>query len=374
MSERVGRPLRVLVVGPAPSGPDSRGGMATVVRMMLEHPDPGFTVSSVATYGDGNLVRRLLVGVRGMALASWYVLCGRVDVLHVHLSHGGSVIRKSLPLLTARAVGVPAVIHGHSYDFAGWFESLPGPAQRAVRAALPATRWLVLGTALAQEYAACMMLPPDEVGVLYNAVRVHPGATAGQDGPGPVRAVALGRLGTRKGSFDLIAAFAGLAPDVRSQLRLTLAGDGAVAEVRRAVREAGLAEVVTLLGWIGPDDRDDLLGRSQIFVLPSYDEGLPMALLEAMARGLVPISTPVGSIAEVITDGVDGLLVTPGDRVALGNALSLLVLDPGRRTQLAAATRERIAAFDVTRWYRELGSVWEAVARAPRRPRDRTTP
>ncbi|MET4611299.1 glycosyltransferase involved in cell wall biosynthesis [Rhodococcus sp. PvR044] len=373
MSDRAERRVRVLIVGPAPSGPLSRGGMATVTRLMLDTPDSRFAISSVATYVDGSLAQRLRVGVRGMIVASWCLLRGRADVLHVHLSHGGSVIRKSLPLLTARAIGVPAVIHGHSFDFAGWFEGLPAFAQRLVRAALPATRWLVLGEGLAQQYADCMKLPPAKVGVLYNAVRI-PRSRVHQGDADPVRAVALGRLGTRKGSYDLIAALAILPREVRSRLQVTVAGDGEIEEVRTAAREAGVQDIVAVVGWIGPIERDDLLGRSHVFVLPSYDEGLPMALLEAMAHGLVPIATPVGSIGEAITDRVDGLLVTPGDRGALVDALSAVVLDDALRTRLAAAARDRASAFDLNRWYCELGSVWDGLARDSRRRRGRTTP
>lgn len=354
--------IRVLIVGPAPSGPLSRGGMATVTRLMLDHPDPRFAISAVPTYIDGNVAQRIFTGVRGMIVASWYLLRGDVDVLHVHLSHGGSVARKSLPLWIARAVGVPAVIHGHSFDFAGWFDRLPHIAQRLVRSALPATRWLVLGEGLAREYAARIELPPGRVGVLHNAVRI-PQRCVRQDGVDPVRAVVLGRLGKRKGSYDLVSALSGLAPEVRDHLRVTLAGDGEVENIRDAVRSTGLEDVLTVTGWIGPAERDELLGRSQVFVLPSYDEGLPMALLEAMACGLVPIVTPVGSISEAVTDGVEGLLVAPGDVVALRRAVASLVLDEALRAKLAVASRHRAAAFDLNRWYAELGSIWVGLAR-----------
>ena len=356
------RRIRVLIVGPAPSGLSSRGGMATVVQLMLDHPDPRFAISVVATYVDGNVAQRLSVGMRGIVTASSKLIRGEVDVLHVHLSHGGSVVRKSVPLLIARAVGVPAVIHGHSFDFAGWFDRLPHTAQRLVRAALPATLWLVLGEQLAGEYATRLQLPPDRVCVLYNAVRI-PRKCVRQDGVDPVHAVALGRLGKRKGSYDLVSAISGLSSEVLGHLRVTLAGDGEVDKVRAAVGAMGLEDIITVIGWIGSPDRDELLSRSQVFVLPSYEEGLPMALLEAMAGGLVPISTPVGSIGEAVTNGVEGLLVDPGDTSALRNALATLTLDEGLRMKLATASRDRVAAFDVNLWYAELGSIWNGLAR-----------
>ncbi|WP_258794865.1 glycosyltransferase family 4 protein, partial [Tsukamurella tyrosinosolvens] len=339
-------PHRVLVIGPAPPGSRSRGGMATVIGHMRDHPDTRLRIRVVPTYVDAGTVERLRVGLTGMATAVWLVLAGRVDVLHVHLSHGGSVIRKSPALWAARLRGVPAVIHGHSFDFGGWMGRLPAPVRRLVRVALPADRWLVLGAGLAAEYRAALGLPEGVVEVLYNPVVLPDAVSGADDRPGDVvEVVALGRLGHRKGSYDLVRAVAGLPADVAGRVHLTLAGDGEVDEVRAAVRTAGLDGAVTVRDWVDAAERDRLLARADVFTLPSYDEGLPMALLEAMGAGLVPISTPIGGIPEAITDGVDGLLVEPGDAPAIAAALTGLVHDRARAAELAEAARRRSEDF-----------------------------
>ncbi|CAM3724996.1 glycosyltransferase family 4 protein [Tsukamurella ocularis] len=362
-------PIRVLVVGPAPPGPNSRGGMATVIGHMAAQPDPSIEVRLVTTYVDGTVGQRLRAGLGGMARGTLAVARRDVDVLHVHLSHGGSVVRKAPLLWAARLRGVPAVVHGHSFDFGGWMARLPAPARALVRAALPADRWLVLGTGLAAEYTEALRLDPARVEVRYNPVPPLPARPADEEAPGTgatdgvVRAVALGRLGVRKGSYDLIAAVAALPAAVRARLHLTLAGDGEVAEVRAAAAAAGVEDAVTIRGWVDPAGRDALLAESRIFVLPSYDEGLPMALLEAMAAGLVPLTTPVGGIPEAITDGLDGLLVPPGDVPALAAALRRLVEDPALRRRLAAGARDRAADFDIAAWHARLSALWTSLAR-----------
>lgn len=353
---------RILVVGPAPPGPTSRGGMATVIGHMAAIDDPGIEVRLLTTYVDAPATERLRVGLTGMARGTVAVVRGDADVLHVHLSHGGSVLRKAPLLWAARLRGVPAVVHGHSFDFGGWMARLPAPVRTLVRAALPADRWLVLGTGLAAEYAAALRLDPARVEVLYNPVPpVTLPPSRGIDGPARVEAVALGRLGVRKGSYDLVAAVASLPPQVRDRLHLTLAGDGEVAEVRAAA--APLGEAVTVHGWLGPDDRDALLAKAEIFALPSYDEGLPMALLEAMAAGLVPVTTPVGGIPEAVTDGVDGVLVPPGDVPALAGALTRLVGDPALRQRMSDGARARAADFDIAAWHARLSALWTSLAR-----------
>jgi glycosyltransferase involved in cell wall biosynthesis len=349
--------VRVLVVGPAPAAAVSRGGMATVAALMVAHPDERFRVTVVPTFVDSSLWRRLAVGVYGMLRAAWLVLRGDADILHVHLAHGGSVIRKALPLWAARLAGVPAIVHAHSYDFGGWFDRLPPYGQRVVRRLLVADHWLVLGERHVEEYASRLRLDHSRISVLHNAVRM-PEAPVNQAVTGRVHAVALGRLGVRKGSYDLIAAVAALDPKVRARLQVTLAGDGEVDEVRTAAAAAGVSDTVDVVGWIGPTERDELLGTAQLFMLPSRDEGLPMALLEAMVCGLVPVTTLVGSIGEAVSDRVTGLVVEPGSPAQIASALIELVNDEALRVRLGGAARSRGSDFGIDAWHQQLAQLW----------------
>ena len=351
---------RVLVVGPAPAQAASRGGMATVVTLMAAHPN--VRVITVPTYIEGPLWFQLWVGGSGMLRAAWLVARRRVDVLHVHLAHGGSVVRKALPLTVARWANVPTVVHAHSYDFAGWFDRLPPVAQRVVRRVLVADQWLVLGRRHVDEYAGRLQVPVERIAVLNNAVSLPPVAV-GQTNAVRVHAVSLGRLGVRKGSYDLVSAVAALDDEMRARLRVTLAGDGDVDEVRAAVAAAGLSDTIDVAGWLDPAARDELLSNAHIFVLPSHDEGLPMALLEAMAYGLAPVTTMVGSIGEAITDRVTGLVVAPGRPEQITDALQELLKDPDLRASLGAAARDRAADFGLQRWYERLTQLWTGLDR-----------
>jgi glycosyltransferase involved in cell wall biosynthesis len=174
--------------------------------------------------------------------------------------------------------------------------------------------------------------------------------------------LALGRLGQRKGTYDLLRAVESLPAHVRSRVHLRLAGDGEVDQVRAQVAARGLGDTVDVVGWLGPRERDEALRQADIFVLPSYDEGLPMALLEAMAHGLVPITTPVGGIPEAVTDGVHGLLVPPGDPAALARALHRLVENDALRERLGRHAHLQAATFDVDGWRDELAEVWTCLS------------
>ncbi|MHA7648541.1 FkbM family methyltransferase [Mycobacterium sp. ML4] len=351
---------RVLVVGPAPAQAASRGGMATVITLMAAHPDAH--IITVPTYIEGPLWFRLWIGGSGMLRAAWLVVRRRADVLHVHLAHGGSVVRKALPMAAARWAGVPIVVHAHSYDFAGWFDGLPRGAQVVVRRLLVADQWLVLGTRHVREYTSRLRIPAGRIRVLHNAVAI-PDAVVRQSDVPRVHAVSLGRMGARKGSYDVITAVGALDDDARARLRVTLAGDGEVDQVRSAVAAAGLGGTIDVVGWLDPAARDQLLSNAHVFVLPSHDEGLPMALLEAMAHGLAPVTTLVGSIGEAVTDRVTGLVVAPGRPEQITDALNELLKDDTLRAGLGAAARHRARDFGLDRWYERLTRLWTGLAR-----------
>lgn len=358
-----GRPLRVLVIGPAPAAATSRGGMATVAALLAACPDPRIRVTVVPTYVDRSRWMKLVVGLRGMLHASWLLLAGRADVLHVNLAHGGSVLRKAVPLWAARLAGTPAVVHGHSYDFGGWFDRQRPAVRAAVRRMLVADRWVVLGERHIGEYASRLGVPEGRIGVLHNAVRIPERRTTARSGVDRVHAVALGRMGPRKGSYDIVAAVAMLDETVRHGLRVTLAGDGEVDEVRAAVAAAGLDRTIHVAGWLDPAARDEMLIGADVFLLPSHDEGLPMALLEAMAHGLAPVTTTVGSIGEVVRDGSTGIVVQPDSPGEIADALAALVTDGRLRARLGTAARERATDFGLPRWYESLARLWTDLAR-----------
>jgi glycosyltransferase involved in cell wall biosynthesis len=149
----------------------------------------------------------------------------------------------------------------------------------------------------------------------------------------------VGRLSTEKGADVLLRAFAELAK-TRTDLRLILVGDGpARPEVEGEIAALGLRDRVELLGT--RSDVPELLAGFDLFVLPSRREGLPLAILEAMAAGLPIVASKVGGIPEAISHGDQGLLVPPEDVGALAGAIDRLILEPDRRTALGRSARRR---------------------------------
>jgi glycosyltransferase involved in cell wall biosynthesis len=132
----------------------------------------------------------------------------------------------------------------------------------------------------------------------------------------------------------------GAPADQRARWRLAIAGRGEEEErLRVLAREEGIAERVSLLGFRW--DVPDILAAADVFVMPSLSEGLPLALVEAMAAALPVVVSDVGGVPEVAVPGKEAILVPPGDPGKLAEGLSMLLLDPAARAVLGAAARER---------------------------------
>ncbi len=180
--------------------------------------------------------------------------------------------------------------------------------------------------------------------------------------PGPLL-LAVGNLNAAKGHAHLVEAAARLLPTYPG-LRLAIVGrpEEEAAAVRKIIAALGLEGRVALLGQ--RRDVAALLAAADLFALPSLWEGLPLALLEAMAAGAPVVATAVGGVPRVVEDGVTGRLVTPGDVTALAAALGEALADPegARRMALAGQARVR-AVYGAHAWARRLEDVYARVAR-----------
>jgi glycosyltransferase involved in cell wall biosynthesis len=355
------RLLRVLSVG---SSPEAHGGIGSVQAVLERTTGDAVALTTICTHRDGSLLHRLPAMVIGVVAAIVRLLVDPPDVVHLHMSQRLSVVRKGLVLTVARWRGVPSVLHLHGSGFLDWYDDLPAPARHLVRAVLHPDRLVVLSDLVRDDCARRLAIPAERIVVLTNPVE-HPAAIPGPPTDGTVTAAFLGRFGERKGIYDVVEALALLAPDLRARLRLVAAGDGEVAEVRAAVAAAGLDDVITVQDWLDRDARDALLGRAELLLLPSSHEGLPMAVLEAMAWGVVPVVTAVGGMPEVVHDGGNGVLVPVHDPAALARGLTTVLSDDDARHALGARARADSEVFGADRWAERLTDLWAAVAVVP---------
>ncbi|WP_121971076.1 glycosyltransferase family 4 protein [Leptolyngbya sp. BC1307] len=351
------KPYQILLVGPSLA---QKGGMASVQKLIVGSQLASIDIQHVSTHDEGSVMHRLRVFAASVGLLTKRLI-GGADLVHLHVAEKGSVLRKILLLLLAKAFRKPVIMHTHGCEFHTFHDGLPGWLRYWVDVALrQADCFIVLSESWKDYYLTHCDLNPDRVIVLPNPVEI-PASIPDRSASSVTRFVFLGRIGQRKGAFDLLQAFANLPADCLPQAQLTLAGDGELEKAGELIKQLNVEGYVELPGWVDLEQRNQLLWDADVFILPSYNEGLPMAMLEAMAWGLPVISTPVGGIPEVIVSGENGYLADPGDIKALSAAMQSLVEDDALRLAMGHSARKRIEPLDLTLYCERLTKIYRSV-------------
>lgn len=319
----------------------SMGGMSSVINVYVRSGLlKNWKILYVPTHRDGSKWLKLKT-----ALGAWWRVLsqaarGNVAGAHIHVAAGASFWRKSLIVLPVFLLRVPVIFHIHDGEFSNFYWSRCGDIARyLVRKILESSSSVIaLSNSWVEELK--VIAPKAVVVCIPNPVELNPMVDREGRDPGSISILFLGRLSKEKGVFDLLAAFAEI-QNVPVKWSLILAGNGDLEKVQQLTNDLGLSATVELPGWVGPAKKAELLNRADVLVLPSYFEGLPMAILEAMASGLPVVSSRVGGIPEVLQDSVNGLLFSPGDVKALSHCFEILGTDISFARRLGRAARLR---------------------------------
>jgi glycosyltransferase involved in cell wall biosynthesis len=351
------RRIKVLQLGPAL---DVRGGITTVEQHICDYLAPYVSMRHVATMDQGPKLGRALVFAR--AILSLRRALESIDpcIVHIHFASSGSTLRKLILAGMVTRAGRPLVLHAHGGYFDQFHRRLPSGLRRVVNGILQRANVLIaLSPRWRDFYVNECELSPSQVVVLPNPVRWSP-EVPDRSGRRHVQFLFLGRMCETKGTYDLVNAFLTLPDAVRARARLTLAGDGDLEAIRKLAAPAG--DQVTVLSWIDSAERERLLAQSDVFVLPSYNEGVPMSLLEAMASGLPAIVTPVGGMPDVLRHGVEGQMVEPAHVAELSAAMARFVTDEAERLASGRRAHERARAFEIHAYARRLADIYQRIA------------
>lgn len=315
------------------------GGIATVIDIYRKgglferHP-----IVHLVTHCTGSASTKLLLYLKALFRFVNMVVRKKVSLVHIHVAAGVSFWRKSSFLVLGILFRVPTILHVHTGHFPEFYESKCNSFAKAfVRWILSNADCVIVVSTVLKEWVL-EISPQRNVKTIFNPMVVTSQTQFRTRSPNKI--LFLGKLGTGKGTYDLLQAMWHLAqcyPD----LKLLLGGDGEVTQSRNMAKSLGIERSVEFLGWVDSGTRTRLLAEATIFVLPSYAEGLPMSILEAMAAGLVVVATTVGGIPEAITDGVEGYLVAPGDIDSLARAIGHLLSNVEEREHMGMAGRTK---------------------------------
>lgn len=384
-SKRFNR-VDVPLVGTIPTLTGYLGGIAQLLAAQLgqwrlpvsvAHFNTELWTRNVASKGrlrPGNFLAFFINAIR----LSWMVVCRRPAIVHFHSSCGYAALKDMILAFGVRWCTGRKVVFQIHYSVADVILVSRSAFLRRCQLRLLllcADRIVFLSRNVIRDMAA--MLPPKPAAALQAKASLLPNFTQVPSDfarrpqvARPVCIFFIGNVGQRKGAPDLLRAAHGIRDRCSTQFRLVFAGpfDSAEEEqrMRSLVVELGLDGRVAFLGQVSGTAKAEAFLDADVFVLPSYGEGVPIALLEAMMYALPVIVTDVGGIPEIVENDREGIVCHPGDLAALESALGRLVDGPEVRLRMGAAGRARaLRSHTLHAFFGELAELYASLGCLP---------
>lgn len=325
--------IPILIIG---TDIKSKGGISQLQKVLVENwENDKYSIKHLATHKDGSGAYKALIFIKSTIEFLVLLATYRPKLLHIHFSVNASLIRKSFFVLIGKLFNLKIVLHAHTGVFEPYLQNQNHLTQKLIISVLNLSDCIIsLSNKEIPTYQKYFKHP--KITFVENPITLQ-GKSAHMD---KAQIISVGRLTKEKGTYDLINA-ATRVFHKKSDARFLLVGAGDLQTIEQIFTEKSI-NTITLTGWQPPDIILNYLLDSSIFALPSYHEGMPMAILEAMSVGLPVISTDVNGIPDLVMDGETGILIKPGDIDALENAIMKLLNEPETRQSMGEKGKARV--------------------------------
>ncbi|MDM5157371.1 glycosyltransferase family 4 protein [Bacillus sp. DX1.1] len=325
----------IIMIGPSPF---NRGGISSVIQSLLELEPIYNRTFLVSSYSDGNKLKKILAFLKGIVQCLFILIFNRqVEILHIHTASRGSFFRKRIFVKLGKWFGKKIILHIHGAEFMMFYQESNDTVKKQIREILDQVDVIIT---LSKKWKVDIESITDNrnVKVIYNAIDSKKFNLSNLD---EQNILFMGRIGTRKGIYDLVDIIPQIIEDFPN-VKLHIAGDGDLQTLKRRIEELNINSSICIHGWINHNQKVQLLEQSSIFTLPSYNEGLPVSILEAMAAGLPVISTNIGGIPEQIDNAYNGFIIKPGDKEALLEHINFLLKDKNARKNFGENAKYKV--------------------------------
>jgi glycosyltransferase involved in cell wall biosynthesis len=322
-----------------------RGGIGGVIETYSKY----FSVFNyVCSYGTSeNKILIIFKFLKSLfALSIVFVKDKNIQIVHIHGAAKGSFFRKYIIFLLSKYLFRKKVIfHCHGSEMESFYLSSPKIAKKMMSHFFNRVDMIIcLSNSWALFFEQNFI--PKQIIVLENIVEETIEKPVKNIETGrSINFLFMGAVGNRKGIFDLLEVIAQHKQELFGKMKLTIGGNGEIKRLTEFIEINELSEIVIYKGWVSGELKNQLYQETDIYILPSYNEGLPLSILEAMTYGLPVISTNVGGIPEIITNGKNGCVITPGDREAIHSALRLFIDTPTLCEEYGINTMEIVKPY-----------------------------
>lgn len=337
---------QILTIGCSYKHP--KGGVAQVMKNYEEYIFSEF--KCVVNSSQGNKLEKLLIAAFGWIKMLFILLLDkRIDIVHIHTASYNSFRRSVVFLKMARWFGKKTILHIHG----GGFKEYYATNKQWIANTLNSCDAIITLSESWKEFYQSITSGP-EIYVLENII-ANPNIINKEENH-KCNFLFLGKIDPLKGIYDLIDVLYQHKAYLSDKIELHIGGGGEIDELQGLITKYELGSFVFYEGFVSGSKKEMLLNLCDAYILPSYTEGLPVSILEAMSYGKPILATPVGGIPEVVTD--NGLLFQPGDKAAIFNALDFIVGNYDLRHQMGQKSKDMAKEYLPNSVERNLQSIY----------------
>lgn len=303
---------RILFVGPDYMHP--KGGIAQVLSVYSKYFP---TFNFVSTLNGESKFSKCLTIISAYFKFLYFMLFRNIFIIHIHGTANNSIKRKSIFINTAKLFNKKVIYHVHSATLPECDKTQHDFINKTFKKCD-----LIISLTPYWEKFISNTYDCKRVISLENIID-YP-LTVGTDSQKEndiVTFLYLGLISQHKGIFDLIDVVIHQHNIFKGKARILIAGNGETEKLKKLIGDNHISDVVNYVGWVSGIEKSKLLNASDVYLQPTYAEGQPISILEALSYGKPILSTPVGGIPDIVKDGYNGVLFMPGDNVALAHSI-----------------------------------------------------
>lgn len=304
-----------------------KGGIASVVNgYRSKGINMGCELYFIESYMDGSKIKKF-----SKAIVSYFkfiinLMVKQPNIIHIHSSFGPSFYRKLPFIVVSRLFRKKIVNHIHGADFNVFYSDSSWAKKHLIKYAYNACDVII---ALSEEWkkSFCEIVDEKKIFILENySFLYEDNYLMRLKRDSNKKVLFLGQIGMRKGCYDIPGIISRVKKSI-PDINFTIAGVGEVEELKEQMEKENVISNTDFPGWVSGELRKKLLNDSDILILPSYNEGMPMAILDAMGYGMPIISTKVGGIPKIVKNSRNGFIFEPGNIEDMGDAIVALFTD-----------------------------------------------
>lgn len=301
------------------------GGMAAVIQYYSKYIDH---FQYIPSWKLMNIIGRTWYAVSALGnIVVKSLFKSNIKILHIHFAADGSFWRMEKFLRVGKFLNKKVIIHCHSSRFKDFYNEASESKKQWIIQTLQKSDILIVLSQSWKLWFQSIGIPEEKIVILHNITSYPIIKSDLKFKDEKIHLLFLGEIGKRKGIFDILHALAKDREFYNGKVELRIGGNRNEKFLIDTIHNNKLEDIVKFEGWVSGEKKINLLNWADVFIIPSFNEGLPISILEAMSYGCAIISTPVGGIPEVVNEK-NGILVQPGNLDSIRNAMNTFIEQP----------------------------------------------